>query len=423
MAIKITYLWLMQRKYPLGIQTFSEIRRGNYVYVDKTEQISQVVSKGKFYFLSRPRRFGKSLTLSTMHDLYRGRRELFEGLWAEKNWDWKNKLRPVIWLKFASSGYQTIGLEAALLKMVQETAEHYTISLKEENYVHAFRELIHQLADRDGKVVILVDEYDKPLIDAIENIAVIDERRTILKSFYSVLKDADPYLELVFITGVSAFARVSIFSDLNNLTYLTLHERAATLVGITEEELYTTFEPELQAADRAALRNWYNGYSWNGRDRVYNPWSILSYMDQRVVKNYWFMTGTPTFLVKLMKQHGMYRLPTLEGDELELTTLDPAAPELLPLLFQTGYLTIATPRDTLGYHQLDYPNLEVRESLDRMLLAGYTSSPSSESGSRSASLIRAFQRGDLDAVRDAINATLASIPYDHWQGQNEHFFT
>ena len=414
----------MQRKYPLGIQTFSEIREVGYVYVDKTEQIDRVVSAGKYYFLSRPRRFGKSLTLSTMHDLYRGRKELFTGLWAEKNWDWTNRKRPVVWLKFSSYPPLEYGLSRAIHDMMNDQAAEHGLDIGDENTSvgNRFRSLLQQLSARDGKVVVLVDEYDKPLIDVIENVEVIDKRREILKSFYAILKDADPYLELVFITGVSAFARVSIFSDLNNLTYLTLHERAATLVGITQQELYDTFAPELETVDKAELRRWYNGYSWNGRDFVYNPWSVLSFMDQRRIANYWFLTGTPTFLVKLMKSASLYKLPQFEGDVVSLTTFDPAAPDLLPLLFQTGYLTVKTPPDSIGWYELDYPNLEVRESLDRMLLAGYTSAPAAASGSRSANLIRAFQRGDLDAVRDAINATLASIPYDHWKGQNEFFF-
>ena len=322
----------MQRKYPLGIQTFSEIREGGYVYVDKTEQIDRVVSAGKYYFLSRPRRFGKSLTLSTMHDLFRGRKELFTGLWAEKNWDWANQKRPVVWLKFSSYPPLEYGLTRAIHDMMDDQAKEHGVDIGDNNTSvgNRFRSLLQQLSARDGKVVVLVDEYDKPLIDVIEKVEIIDERREILKSFYAVLKDADPYLELVFITGVSAFARVSIFSDLN-LTYLTLHERAATLVGITEQELYETFAPELETVDKVELRRWYNGYSWNGRDYVHNPWSILSYMDQRQIKNYWFMTGTPTFLVKLMKHAGLYKLPHFEGDEVTLSTLDPAAPDLLPL--------------------------------------------------------------------------------------------
>ena len=234
-------------KYPIGIQDFRVLREGGYVYVDKTEHIHSILRSGKYFFLSRPRRFGKSLLLSTIKELYSGSRELFEGLWIDKHWDWAANRRPVVWLKFSSQGVRTLGLEPAIHNMLQEVAGNLGVDLQETSYDRKFKELITRAA-AGRKAVLLIDEYDKPIIDFLEDVPQAEANRDILKSFYSVLKDCDPYLELAFITGVPAFSKVSIFSDLNNLKNLSLHRQADTLLGITQEELEGYFTPALEEA-------------------------------------------------------------------------------------------------------------------------------------------------------------------------------
>ncbi|PSR11078.1 MAG: AAA family ATPase, partial [Bacteroidetes bacterium] len=208
-------------KYPIGIQDFRKLREGGFVYVDKTQHIFNLLQGGNYFFLSRPRRFGKSLLLSTMNELYCGSRDLFDGLWIQDQWDWEQQQRPVIWLKFASQGIRTMGLLAGLQHMLDSEAKRLNVVLTEQDFSLKFRELIKKAAG-DSKVVLLIDEYDKPIIDNLDHIPLAEANRDVLKSFYSVLKDSDPYIELLFITGVSAFSKVSIFSDLNNLSNLTL---------------------------------------------------------------------------------------------------------------------------------------------------------------------------------------------------------
>lgn len=270
------------RKYPIGLQSFREIITGGYVYVDKTEKIHELVSSGKYYFFSRPRRFGKSLLLSTLKELYSGNRDLFKDLWIEKNWDWSRK-NPIINIRFASIGYTGLGLEAALLLAINENAKALNVILEHKTIDLAFQELI-QKASVKGKVVILIDEYDKPIIDYINNETQADENRLILKSFYSILKDNDDFIELLFITGVGKFTKVSIFSDLNNLEDISIQSNYSTLLGITQKELENTFSEELSELSQenplilSEIKTWYNGYSWTSGDTVYNPFSFLSYI-------------------------------------------------------------------------------------------------------------------------------------------------
>lgn len=407
-------------KLPLGIQDFAKLRKGGYTYVDKTQQIFGLADRRGYYFLSRPRRFGKSLVVSTLHELFRSRRELFAGLWIEDQWDWERR-HPVIWLKFASSGFQTLGLEAAINQMLGRIANENSLELPDSTHSVRFQSLIEQLYEKEGPVVILVDEYDKPLIEYVDDRERMDANRDVLKAFYSVLKDAGAKVELLFITGVSAFSQVSIFSDLNNLTNLTLHPKAATLVGITPEEVESTFAPLLESVDREKMRQWYNGYSWNGRDRLYNPWSLLSFFDtEGMYQNYWFQTGKPTFLVKLMREHRIYRIDELSGGSHALLQFDIDRFQTVPILFQTGYLTISAPPDEWGTFPLTYPNQEVRQALDYDLLIEYTDSV--DPPQRVGRIREAVYAGDVDRLVELLNATLAEVPYDHWATQDEHFF-
>ena len=411
-------------KYPIGIQDFRTLREGGYAYVDKTRHIIHLLTTGKYYFFSRPRRFGKSLTVATMNELYSGDRELFEGLWAYDNWDFEAMRRPVLWLKFAKLDYQTKGLYRALLEEMYALATDLDVDLPPtESLKDAFAGLIRRLSQR-GRVALLVDEYDKPIIDYLGDADKREGNRETLKQFYSVLKDSDPYLELVFITGVSAFSRVSIFSDLNNLDTITFASDANSLAGITQEELETNFSQVLadDQIDLAKAREWYNGYSWTGVERVYNPFSLLGYLRHGIARNFWFNTGTPTFLVRLMRDQDRYRLKAKDVAESRLAHFRPEAPDLEALLFQTGYLTIKKAVVPGQSYDLAPPNQEVKQSLELFLLRDYRQEATDDDLSRILGLTRALNTGDLDHVRKLLDVTLAGVPYDLWQQKGEHIF-
>ncbi|HMQ49639.1 MAG TPA: AAA family ATPase [Saprospiraceae bacterium] len=408
-------------KYPIGIQDFREIRTGGYVYVDKTLHIHRVLDNGKYFFLSRPRRFGKSLMLSTMNELYCGAKELFEGLWIYDQWDWEANKRPVVWLKFAKMDYKKKGLDKALIDELQKIAKENGFSLETDTLKDNFGELILKMADRQ-KVVLLVDEYDKPIIDFLDDVPQAEANRDILKSFYSILKDSDALLETIFITGVSAFSKVSIFSDLNHLTNLMIDPLAYTLLGITQLELETVFAEPLAQYDKEQVKRWYNGYSWGGDERVYNPFSLFRFLSSGQLQNFWFETGTPTFLVREMKKHRYYNVQRIRVTENKLTAFDVAQLNPITVLFQTGYLTIVeyVPEDRL--YTLDYPNMEVRQSLEQNLLTDYLNFPLEDPQVRVVNLRDALRHQDLNEVFEILNATLAGIPYDLWHKEDEHFF-
>ena len=408
-------------KYPIGIQDFRKIREGDYVYIDKTQDIYNVLHNGNYYFLSRPRRFGKSLLLSTMKELYSGDAALFKGLWIEQNWDFAARQRPVIWIKFAQLAYKQRGVTQVLINEIERIAEEFGVSLTGQSLQAKFAELIKTLG-QEKKVVLLIDEYDKPIIDFLDNIPQAEQNRNELKSFYSVLKDSDPYLELVFITGVSAFSKVSIFSDLNNLSDLTLHPRANTLVGFTQAEIEDTFRDPLAAHDMEQVKTWYNGYRWGAETTSYNPFSLLSFLDAGVYQNYWFATGTPTFLVKLMKEQRLYDVRGQQLPESSLLAFDFTRIDPTTVLFQTGYLTISKIRREYGLYVLDYPNKEVRQSLQQYLLKIYLDYPTTPALVRVADLRDALENNRIEEVVQTINALFAEIPYEHWQQPNEHFF-
>ena len=304
------------KKLPIGLQDFARLRKEDYLYVDKTELLYQLATGGVYYFLSRPRRFGKSLLVSTLSELFQGNQTLFEGLWIHDHWDWQ-QTNPIIHLSLNSLGYKEVGLERALTLRLNKIAAQYGLTLQSEANALRLQELIERLHASFGQAVVLIDEYDKPILDYLDDLPRAQAHRELLKSFFSVLKDADPHLRFVLLTGVSKFSRVSIFSELNNLNDLTVHARYATLLGYTQKELEHYFADRIDqlASDfggREALlsqiKQWYNGYSWDAQHYVYNPFSILSFFDKRTFENFWFETGTPTFLVKLLNRQQKYDL-------------------------------------------------------------------------------------------------------------------
>lgn len=419
-------------KYPIGIQDFRELRSSNFIYVDKTEYIHRIITGGKYFFLSRPRRFGKSLLLSTIKELYAGEKELFKGLWIEDQWDWETT-NPVIHIKFASYGYHANPLDKAIDQGLNLEAGRLGVELGGADFKNRLQELIVKTQQKYGrKVVLLIDEYDKPIIDYLDDIPRAETNRDALKNFYSVLKDSDPYLQTVFITGVSAFSRVSIFSDLNNLKNLSLHRDAAALLGITSEEVKSYFAATLeQIAQRKGLspealfekvQLWYNGYSWDGRHKLYNPFSLLNFLDGEQFQNFWFETGTPTFLVKEMRKHHYYDIGHVVASQHQLSAFDFKNLDPITVLFQTGYLTLESYDERFQTYHLRYPNHEVRFSLQQYLLNAYRDTLSGNALAPAVAITKALEAKDIEQVVKTINATFSSIPYDLWQRENEHFY-
>ncbi|SEB08972.1 PD-(D/E)XK nuclease superfamily protein [Thiothrix caldifontis] len=415
---------------PIGLQSFSELRTRNMLYVDKTPQIHRLISTGKYYFLSRPRRFGKSLTLSTIDAVYEGKRELFSGLWIEDQWDWNN-VHPVVQLSINKLDYQGKGLEVALQEGLQYHANRYQLALLSNTAKSQFAELLEKLATQYGKVVLLIDEYDKPLIDYLDDIPLAKANQQVMKTFYSVIKDSDPYLEFLLITGVSKFSKVSIFSDLNHLKDLTFDRHAAALTGYTQAELEHYFTPYMPEAEDYQgmtrpelldkLREWYNGYSWDGRTRVYNPFSILNFFSDGQFRNYWFETGTPTFLLKLLREQNLYKLDNLTVHERTFASYDIEYLQALPILFQTGYLTIKA-QQSFGLYTLDYPNSEVRESLLDYIISDLRCLNTPMSSPMVVELHQAFAANDLERVIKLVKSIFKTIPSHIFIAKAEHYY-
>jgi hypothetical protein len=413
----------MIQKYPVGIQDFSEVRTGGYVYVDKTPFIKTLVNQGKFYFLSRPRRFGKSLFVSALQYLFQGKKELFEGLYIEDKWDW-SVTNPVIKISFSNIGHKDKGLEKAINDSLDDSAKKYDIELKEEYNSTKFKELIERLDAKYGQVVVLIDEYDKPIIDYLgTNTPQAIENRDILKAFYSILKDADIHLKLVFITGVSKFSRVSIFSDLNNLLDLTINDKFVSICGVSQHELEHYFKQEMLTYNSEKIKIWYNGYSWGTAPSVYNPFSLLNFFSSEgQFKNYWFDTGTPTFLVKLAKNQDLYDFENSEVSSLQLGAYDLEKLQIIPLMFQTGYLTIKNYDEELDVYTLDYPNREVRQSYLEMLFDNYNQEEMASGKVLAVHLKKALDKCELGKLQSLFNTIFKSIPYEIWQKENEHYY-
>lgn len=422
------------KKLPLGLQELSSIRERDYLYVDKTKAINDVlVNSGKYFFLSRPRRFGKSLLVNTLKELYQGHKHFFEGLWIENHWNWEKK-HPVVKIDFSMIGAMRLPLEKAILQELNAIYTDYEIELPAlEDVGVLFKNLIASLHKKfQEKVIVLIDEYDKPILEFLDDLERVEEQKTILKAFYSVLKGSDANLELVFITGVSKFAKVSIFSDLNNLTDLTTSKKSNELVGVTQEELENNFSAHLKALSvelelnhdelLKKIKTWYNGYSWSGKKTLYNPYSLLALFYHQRFNNYWFETGTPTFLTRLLKKEFVYDLKERTLDDFSIKTLDVENPELSSLLFQTGYLTLKHYDELQRAYELDYPNYEVQEAFTKWLLAEYAYINPARPTHFFSQLFKALRKKDFELFRDAFNSLFAKIPRDFFLENREKFY-
>ncbi|MDR2754978.1 MAG: ATP-binding protein [Planctomycetaceae bacterium] len=416
----------MGKKLPIGIQSFSVLRKDNYLYVDKTENIHQMITSGRIYFLSRPRRFGKSLLVSALDELFSGSKDLFDGLFIFDKWDWSQKY-PVIRLDFGNIAFKTSAdLELSLTAFVKSIADKYSLSLSDAPYSYQFGELIQKIHQSTGQqVVILVDEYDKPITDHLSNIETLTANKIILHDFYQVLKASDDHIRFIFLTGVSKFSGVSVFSALNNLNDISLDWDYASICGYTQEELENYFTDYIDKVAKQnnlsrselldEIRIWYNGYSWDGETFVYNPFSTLLFLSKRKFDNYWFRTGTPTFLIDILKGRNQLKpvLESIETDSNSFDSYDPVNIGEIPLLFQTGYLTIKrkTSIRMQSFYTLDIPNSEVRISFTKYLLNSYSNYPVEQLQPLIFNMQKQIRDGDISGLEQNLKMLLANIPY------------
>ncbi|MCK5098386.1 MAG: AAA family ATPase, partial [Desulfobacteraceae bacterium] len=412
-----------RQKLPISKSVFKEIRTENCCYVDKTPFIKQLLDDhSKYWFLSRPRRFGKSLFLDTIRAAFAGEKELFKGLFLEKNWDWSVKY-PVVTISFGNGTQNSLEeLNTAISDTLNQNARKYNIEYESKLLSYQFNELLEKLNKKFNiGVVVLVDEYDKPLLDNLIKDAAEDMREG-LSSFYSVLKDADRYIKFVFLTGVSKFSKTSIFSKLNNLTDISLKPKYADICGYTQKDLETIFVDYLHDVDLEKVKEWYDGYNFLGSN-VYNPYDVLLFLADKRYQCYWFETGTPSFLLDLMKEK-KYFLPDLNNVELsdsQMGEFDIHNIEIEVLLYQTGYLTIKGSQEIASrtFYSLKIPNKEISIGLnDYLLRMFFANGTSATATSRlSQSIYKSLDTNHPELLEKAFISFFAGIPYE-WYVKN-----
>lgn len=409
-------------KLEIGKHTFKDRILENCIYVDKTKHIYELMSRESNCFLSRPRRFGKSLLISTFKEIFSGSKELFKNCWIYDKIEWLEY--PIIHLDFLSVPFKSLGLERALFKKLDSISAQFNVKLQGEAISEKFDELIGILA-KNKKVVVLIDEYDKPIIDYMDNIPEAEKNRDSLKNFYSILKAHSANIRFLLITGVSKFSRISIFSDLNHLKDITINPRYSKMLGYTQEEIEHYFSHYIadwekkNGQDRQVLfeklKDYYNGYSWDGINFVYNPFSILSFFDNYLFDNYWFATGSPTFLVNILKKTGVsvdrYEHMRVNGNFFEKFDIGTIGVDnISSLLFQTGYLTIKEINDQV--YILSYPNREVKTAFLQYLLESFSNKPGDETNEIALKIKQALAEKKIDDFIRDIKALLSSIPYN-----------
>ena len=425
------------RKLPIGIQSFEFLRLEGYLYVDKTELIYRLVTKGKPYFLSRPRRFGKSLLLSTFEAYFKGKKELFEGLaieQLEQNWF----EYPVLHLSLNAEKYDSRErLEKMLELQLEDWEEQYGVDKGTMTYSGRFSTIIKRAYEQTGRrVVVLVDEYDKPMLRSFDNPALQDDFRETLTAFYTVLKDSDPYLQFVFITGVTKFAQMGIFSTLNQLNDISFDLEYNTLCGMTRPEIEAVFAPELQALARQSgttyeeaveqLTRQYDGYRFTPEEEftpMFNPFSVLSALSKSRFGDYWFASGTPTFLVEILKKTN-FDLRQLDGIEVSSASLNDDRANIdnpIPMIYQSGYLTIKGYDERFGIYRLGFPNREVEEGFIRFLLPFYANVNKVESPFEVQKFVREVETGDYDSFFHRLQSFFADTTYEVIREQELHY--
>jgi len=430
-------LYLCSMKLPIGIQDFEKIRTGGYLYIDKTEQVYNLVSEGSYYFLSRPRRFGKSLLISTIKALFLGKRELFKGLAIDRKEDWDWAVHPVLHLDLNTEKYDSKEKLENLLNdfLVKEEAK-YGRQESETSPGLRFQGIIQRAYEKTGqRVVILVDEYDKPMLQAIGNRELQDEYRATLKGFYGALKSMDGCIKFAIMTGVTKFGKVSVFSDLNNLEDISLDYRYYDICGITGQELLTYFGEQIDAlAQRSKLtreecigklRRMYDGYHFcEDAPGLYNPFSILSTFKKQNFGSYWFETGTPTYLVELLKRHH-YNLEEMSKSEVTadvLNSIDAESHDPIPVIYQSGYLTIKGYKEEFGKYILGFPNEEVEEGFVKYLVPFYLDNREQRSVFDIEKFTSDVREGNIEQFLGRLKSLFASAPYDSVKGDRENHF-
>ena len=424
------------KRLPIGIQNINEIITGGYVYADKTEHIYNLISKAKYYFLSRPRRFGKSLLLDTISEVFKGAKELFKGLWIyDSGYDFE--IHPVIRLDMSNiaNGTPEI-LKNSLILELNRQARKESVDLEGGDPSDLLKQTIEALhAKYNQKIVVLIDEYDKPILDHLFEIETAEDNRQVLRSFYGVLKSMDPYLRFTFLTGVSKFAKTSVFSELNNLIDITLAEDYVNICGFAVEELGKHFSEHIEELKKLKrfqefesihdeILKWYDGYSWDGENKVINPFSLLTFFFQKRFGAYWYASGSPKFLIDLIKKDpgGYTDLKNMEMTEYMLDAADFSKLEATPLLFQTGYLTIKDiVYEGAPVYTLKIPNNEVREAFNKNIIAAFTDSGHTGAESAKMGLSKAFKNGDLQQVLDTLRGLFASIPSNLHIGNEAYY--
>ena len=410
-----------RRRLPIGIQDFRTIREGDFYYIDKTPLIRDLVEQGRFYFLSRPRRFGKSLLLDTLRSLFEGSEELFRGLDIHGHWDWSVR-NPLVRLSFDGKYNEPEDVERSVLNqlaIIERNAGLPSDSVPETG-PERFQDLLDRLHHATGRqVVVLVDEYDKPILDALEAPDLAKANRDYLRGFYGIIKGSAEHVRFVFVTGVSMFSKVSLFSGLNNLEDISLDPRYATVCGYTDADLDAVFAPELPGLDRDEVRRWYNGYHWRGKEKVYNPFDVLLLFRNREFRSWWFETGSPEFLYRTLveRQVSPMSLERRVSDAGLVSKFDVGDIGTDALLFQTGYLTIAEESwdGVEAVYTLDYPNFEVCRSLNHGLLE-YATRRVREAVDRGKELARLLSENDFDGFGERLQAYLSGIPHQWYDG-------
>jgi hypothetical protein len=424
------------KRLPVGIQTFRDIVQNDYLYVDKTEKIFDLVNNPKgVYFLSRPRRFGKSLLISTLNEIFEGEKELFKGLWIYKA-DYAWEKRPIVRIDFSKSKARNSDeLINYIVYQLDKTAQLYGITLEQTQYDIKFDELLTKLSEIN-KVVVLIDEYDKPIIDNIENKELAIELREILKGFYTIIKACDEYIRFVLLTGVSKFSKAGVFSGLNNLKDLSMSMRYSSLLGITREEMEDSFKDHTdQFAETEGVSNaeliekityWYDGFCFSGTcEKVFNPFSMLLLFDNAEFSNYWFESATPSFLIKLIKEKDLdlSRLDGVKVDESAFSSYEIENLKVVPILFQTGYLTITDYDKERMEYTLAYPNFEVKNSMIKCLAEAYSYVERELVHGYAWKLIDALREHDFELFFDTLRVFFADIPYDLHINREKYYQT
>ena len=413
----------MLKKLPIGIQTFSKIRENDYIYIDKTKDALELIENYTYVFLARPRRFGKSLFLDTLRNIFEGNKKLFEGLYIYDKWDWSVKY-PVIKISWDGRLRNIDDLDQKAYEIFRTNQERLDIQCEESLSIPVcFERLIKEAYKKyNQKVVVLIDEYDKPILDVIEKKDQAKEHREYIKGLYSTLKGVDEYIHFAFLTGVSKFSKASIFSGLNMLTDISLMPKFGNVCGYTQNDLETTFKEYLKDANMQKIKEWYNGYNFL-KDDLHNPFDILQFIDNELMyDNYWFRSATPTFLIKLIEKNN-YFLPKLSnlivGKEL-VDSFDIENISLEIILYQSGYLTIDEKIveefgfNTIIKYKLKLPNLEVKTSLNNYILEYLLNQTNGEKLQNQANIYKSLANAKLDEFKNTLISIFASIPYNNY---------